>query len=87
MDYLPVLEELTFLAGELSESEHCFTVEILEDNVIESPESFQLLLVLNETFRGSGDKNITILDSKIDYSTFLNNCPLSIIVLSIIGLL
>ena len=35
--------------------------------MVESPESFQLLLVLNETFRGSGDKNITILDSKMDY--------------------
>ena len=87
MDYVSVFEALTFQAGEPSGSERCFTVGILEDSVVESPESFQLLLVLNETFRGSGDKNITILDSKIDYSTFLNNCPLSIIVLSVIGVL
>lgn len=68
MDYVSVsFEVLSFQAGEPTGSQRCFTVGILEDNVIESPESFQLILIINETFRGSGNKIITILDSKMNH--------------------
>ena len=64
MDYTPFDEEIT-IRPEQQPTEHCILVEILEDTIVESNETFSVSLTSNETGVnvGIGEATISIIDN------------------------
>lgn len=66
VDYLPVNRLLNFLPGEPTGSQRCFLITILDDGLVEQPETFMLSLRVGDN---TAIKTVTILDGKVhEYS-------------------